>query len=264
MLHYQSKHLTVFQSALYKTTSSLIESQKVMLLVDPNWLPEEIKEVKRHVEQAGENKELYILYTHSDFDHIIGAGAFPDAKTIASEAFHLHADKEAIVRECIDFDLKYYIERNYEHIYPTIDHVIIGDGQQLVIEDLTLTFTFAPGHTDDGLFTYVEPYGIFLAGDYLSDVEIPFIYSGYQDYLKTLGQAKHLLENCEVNVLVPGNGNVTISKNDMWERLNFSMKYVKELPDNPQLEDECRKKFSFYDGMHESHVANIKQARKEK
>ncbi|GAA0358546.1 MBL fold metallo-hydrolase [Alkalibacterium iburiense] len=263
MLHFQKEGLTVFQSSIYKTTAAVIETEKAIVLSDPNWLPDEVKEIKEFILERIKHKQLIIIYTHSDFDHIIGAGAFPEATVIASEAFKENAQKDECVEQCKSFDQKYYIMRDYLHTYPSVDIVIQKDGQQVKIGDLTLTFYLSPGHTPDGLFTIVEPYGVFLAGDYLSDVEIPFIYSGYQDYLKTLGQAKHLLENCEVNVLVPGHGNVTISKNDMWERLNFSMKYVKELPDNPQLEDECRKKFSFYDGMHESHVANIKQARKE-
>lgn len=84
MLHFKKYNITVFQSVLYKTTSTIIESNEVILIVDPNWFSNEIEEIKNSISGQVNNKQLYVIYTHSDFDHIVGSGAFPKAKVIAT------------------------------------------------------------------------------------------------------------------------------------------------------------------------------------
>src|SRR5690606_29710983 len=147
------------------------------------------------------NKELYIIYTHSDFDHIIGSGAFPKAKVIATKALQMHPNKENIMKEIYDFDQQYYIERNYTPVYPDVHIPIDSDGEEVKIGDLSLIFYTAPGHTIDSLFTIIEPYGIFLAGDYLSDVEFPFIHN-YKDYVNTMDKASFIMEKYDLRYLV--------------------------------------------------------------
>jgi len=65
----------IFKSALFQTNSTLFVSDKAILLVDPNWLPEEIKKIQEVISLYIEGRELYLLFTHSDYDHIIGAGS---------------------------------------------------------------------------------------------------------------------------------------------------------------------------------------------
>src|SRR5699024_5323086 len=151
-----------------------------------NWLPEEVERIRRYVDSIKNNrKQLYLILTHSDFDHIIGSGAFPEAKVIASRELRENQHKEDVIEEIRQFDQDYYLQRNYTPTYPEVDYVIEEDGQTLDLDTCILTFYQAPGHTSDGIFTVIEPFGIFLAGDYLSDVEFPFITSNYTDYVQT-------------------------------------------------------------------------------
>lgn len=265
MLHFHDNHLTVFQSSLYMTTTAIIQSNNVMIITDPTWLPGEIEEIKNFIDKHLGNKELYIIYTHSDFDHIIGSGAFREAKVIATEEFKNNPNKKEIVREIYDFDQQYYIERNYRPTYPVVDLPIVMDSQKAQLADVSLTFYKAPGHTNDGLFTIVEPYGIFLAGDYLSDVEFPFITSSYQDYVKTIDKASAILNRYDINYLIPGHGSVTCERQEMLNRINFSKYYLEQLiHDYSDLENECRKKFRFFEGMKNIHFENKKLANEEK
>ena len=183
MIQFEQKQLTVFQSVLYQTTSAVLKTNEVMILTDPNWLPTEVAAIKTYINDVIGNRKLYIIYTHSDFDHIIAAGTFPEATTIASEKFVNRTDKEKVLEEILQFDAQYYVKRDYPIRYPEIDIVISEDAQTLMLGDTTLTFYLAPGHTEDGLFTVIEPYGILFAGDYLSDVEFPFIddFDGLKD-----------------------------------------------------------------------------------
>ncbi|WP_423188683.1 MBL fold metallo-hydrolase [Alkalibacterium sp. f15] len=264
MFHFQEKNLTVFQSSLYKTTSAVVHSEEAIIMTDPTWLPEEIAEIQSHIQEHLGDKQLYIIYTHSDFDHVIGSGAFPEATVIASEGFQNNPKKEEVLEEMNAFDQEYYIERNYEPRYPTIDRVISADGEKLELGDMTLTFYQAPGHTNDGLFTVIEPCGIFLSGDYLSDVEFPFIESGYHDYKETVEKASWIMQHHDLNTHVPGHGNVTKQKQEIMDRIDFSKQYLNRLlDDGTGLEKECRNRFRFFEGMKNSHLENVERASKE-
>ncbi|OJF92118.1 MBL fold metallo-hydrolase [Alkalibacterium sp. 20] len=263
MLHYQKNNLTVFQSSLYKTTSAVIHSEEAIIMTDPTWLPEEIEGIKRYIKVHLGDKQLYIIYTHSDFDHIIGSGAFPEATVIASEEFQNNPKKEEVLKDIDAFDQEYYLERNYVPQYPTVDRVIKKDGEKMELGDMTLNFYKAPGHTNDGLFTVIEPCGIFLSGDYLSDIEFPFITSGYHDYIDTIDKASLIMQYHDINIHVPGHGNATNQKQEIMDRIDFSKQYLKRLLNNDtELEKECRSKFRFFEGMKSSHLENVERANK--
>lgn len=264
MLHYQNNKLTVFQSALFQTTSAVIESEEALIVTDPTWLPHEIEEIKQHINKRIGSRQLYIIYTHSDFDHIIGAGSFPDAKVIATEAFQTNSKKQEILREIHNFDQEYYLMRNYEPKYPSVDRVIREDREKLVLSDMTLMFYKAPGHTADGLFTVVEPLGVFLSGDYFSDVEFPFITSSYKDYVTTVDKAGRIMDHKDIRIHVPGHGSVSDEREELLERIAFSADYLKRLAEkDTTLETALKEKFRFFEGMKSSHQVNREMAKKE-
>ncbi|WP_079480262.1 MBL fold metallo-hydrolase [Halobacillus salinus] len=259
MIQYKDKYLQVFQSALYKTTSSVIQTAQSIIAVDPNWLPEEIDRIQRYVYSVKRDRHLYIIYTHSDFDHIIGSGAFPDATVIATESLKNRSDKERVMEEVYQFDQAHYLDRSYEPHYPAVDIIVCEDGQTLDVGDASLTFYLAPGHTEDGLFTLVEPHGIFLSGDYLSDVEFPFVYSSLSDYQHTINKVEDILHKHTVRIQVPGHGTTTNEIEEVQERVAFSNLYLEKLKSHDKsLEKVLEEKFPFYDGMRGEHLDNKK------
>jgi hydroxyacylglutathione hydrolase len=237
MIIFQKDGLTVFQSALWKTTSSVIETDDFILVVDPTWLPHEIEEIQEHVAHLRNEKDLYLLFTHGDFDHIIGYRAFPGAKVIGSKGMQEHPRKQYKLNLIQHFDSEYYVERPYSIEFPTIDIVIEEDGQQLVLGDTTLTFYLSPGHTNDGLFTLIEPMGIWITGDYLSDFELPYLFDSAKAYKETLQKAYTVLDSHTVNVLVPGHGLTTEDEKVMKQRIELSQDYLQRLIDAISKED---------------------------
>jgi len=226
---YESEQVTVFQSVLYKTNCTVIQTDDCVLLVDPNWLPFEIECIRNFITQIKGKRPLYLLFTHSDYDHIIGYGAFSDAITIGSSEMNTLPNKEDIIEQIIRFDHDYYIDREYEIAFPKLNHVISEEGEQLKIGQTTLTFFKAPGHTSDGLFTIVEPLGIFIAGDYLSDIEFPYIYSSGTDYDHTLQKVEGILKQHPITLLVPGHGHTTNSPAEIRLRQQQSLTYIQQL-----------------------------------
>ncbi|MBA2173744.1 MBL fold metallo-hydrolase [Halobacillus locisalis] len=261
MIQYRTEQLTVFQSLLYQTTSAVLKTDGAIVIVDPNWLPNEVLQIKEHVQLVRTNEPLYVIYTHSDFDHVIGSGVFPDATVIATEDLANHPDKEGIEREVAEFDQGYYLDRSYTPVFPEVDIKIDADGQILELGGLTLYFYKAPGHTKDSLFTIVQPLGLFLSGDYLSDVEFPFISSSYQDYVATISKAEKIFQQHSIKMHVPGHGSMTKDVVEMLERLSFSKYYLEELATNPEsLRKVCQAKYRFYNGIKEMHEENIRKA----
>jgi len=237
MIQFRNENITVFQSALYQTTSSVVEGEDFVLVVDPNWLPHEIEEIQQHVARVRGEKELYLLFTHGDYDHIIGYQAFPDAQIIGSKGLQEHPNKEQTLDQIRQFDHDFYIKRSYLLVFPIVDWVIEEDGQQLIIGDSTLTFYLAPGHTHDGLFTLIEPLGIWLAGDYLSYFELPFIDDSAKEYETTLRKAESILENHSVSLMVPGHGQTTSSHAEIQRRIHLSQSYMERLTAAVTTED---------------------------
>ena len=257
MHQFTNENITVFQSVLYQTTSAVVKTKQAIILTDPNWLPNEIDEIKAYIRSIIGGRKLFIIYTHSDYDHIIAAGAFPNATTIASEAFVNRPDKEKVLEEIRQFDAQYYIQRDYPIIYPTIDIVIKDDGQIVELEDVACTFYLAPGHTEDGLFTVVEPYGILLAGDYLSDVEFPFI-EEWESYKNTLQKAAAIISDKKIQTLVPGHGRVTNDFMEIQKRVDESMLYLNNLAIGIDQEEVLQHQYPFYNGLKEMHELNKK------
>lgn len=114
------------------------------------------------------------------------------------------------------------------------------------------------------LFTVVEPQGIFLSGDYLSDVEFPFIASNYNDYVNTINTAGHIMLNHNITTQIPGHGSVTQNQEEMMKRINHSKYYLDQLLlDNDELEDYFKKEYKFFDGMKNIHYENREIANRE-
>lgn len=261
MRQFENEQLTVFQSVLYQTTSAVIKTEEALIVTDPNWLPNEIAEIKAYIESIIEDRKLYIIYTHSDYDHIIAAGAFPNATTIASEAFVNRINKEEVLEQIRQFDAQYYIERDYPIIYPQIDIVIKEDGQTLELQDITCSFYLSPGHTADGLFTVVEPFGILLAGDYLSNVEFPFI-EDYEAYFATIQKVQTIISDKEIEVIVPGHGATTNNLDEIQKRIDESLLYLNNLAAGNVNETELQGLYPFYKGLQEMHELNKKTVKK--
>lgn len=263
MIQLEKKHVTVFQSALYMTTSTVVDTSDAVFVIDPCWLPNEIECIKKYVDKVSRGKELYIIYTHSDFDHIIAEGIFENSIVIASKTLNQREDKQAVLKEIREFDEKYYISRSYTPSYPVVNIEVKENGQQLSFENTTLTFYLAPGHTEDGLFIVMEPLGIFLSGDYLSDVEFPFINSSYTDYVQTMKLANTIIKKHRVKLLIPGHGTATEKNAEIKERISFSQWYLQALKKGePQLQSILREKYPFYHSMIASHEQNKIQMEK--
>ncbi len=258
----------IFTSALFQTTSTLLVSDQTILLVDPNWLPHEIIMIQELTKHYLQGRQLYLLFTHSDYDHIIGANAFPEAIVIATEAFTKHPNKEKVLEEIYFFDESNYIQRDYPISYPLVDVIVSKDGQQLTIGDMTLVFYLAPGHNADGMFTIVEEAKTWIAGDYLSDIEFPFIDHSSIDYLDTLQKVDKILEWHDIHQLIPGHGTPAKSIKEIQKRKLENQSYILELKSAARTTNNFNmealwERYQFRRGMEAFHNKNVAKIARE-
>ncbi len=239
---YKSPRLCVFQSALFQTNATVVNTDDCIIVVDPNWLPDEIAAIKKHVKKCGD-KPIYLLFTHSDYDHIIGYGAFPEAVgVIASRAFVENSDKEKNLEQIRAFDDDYYIVRDYEIVYPQVTHVIEHDNQVMSIGKTNLSFLLAPGHNPDGIFTIIDD-DIFIAGDYLCSVEFPYIYFSSTGYEESLNKTVSILNTKKIKVMICGHGDIVSPNNSK----NLNIDTLKRIHDARAYIDSVRASIKNYD-----------------
>jgi hydroxyacylglutathione hydrolase len=271
ILH-DSPQIRVFQSALFQTNSTVVTTDDLVLVVDPNWLPLEIEEIKAFAEaQSAGKKPIYLLFTHSDYDHIIGYRAFSGIaqSVIASHNFVENTGKENTLKQIRDFDDEYYIERNYPIEYPSVSHVISHDGQTLTIGVTKLTFFNAVGHNPDGIFTIVNGQ-YWIAGDYLCGVEFPYIYHSSTEYEKTLRKTDKILKDYDIQLVVSGHGVPTADKSEILKRQKDAFEYIdavrESIKDNLFFDFEAYiayKNYRFPRIMRRFHEANLNLIRGE-
>ncbi len=267
-LQLDNSELVLFESALFRTVSTLIVGKDHLLLVDPNWIPGEVQFITDRVTALAGKRKLYLLFTHSDYDHIIGFGKFPGATTIASRAFVDNPAPDEPLEQIRTFDDAYYITRDYPITYPTITHPVGDDGFAMRMGTEDYLFYQAAGHNPDGLLTLNRSRGILIVGDYLSNIEFPYVYHSVAAYRATLAKLEGIIREEKVRVMVTGHGDHTTEASEMHRRVAESYAYLDALEDSVRNEtpfDFTRlfERYAFPGIMGKFHAGNVATMRRE-
>ncbi|MEZ4911306.1 MAG: MBL fold metallo-hydrolase [Saprospiraceae bacterium] len=253
-------NVIIFQSALYKTNSVVIGFKDVVFIIDPGCLPNEVRIIKEFVDEAYPNSLKVVIYTHADFDHIIGHFAFVDAVNIASFSCNKRLLTKKPLQEMVDFYQSYYIDipNNFGNL--NIDHTIHFDYQILHINDVDLVFYLMDGHTQDGLSIYFPSMETLVVGDYVSDLECPWIEDTLTNYHLTLDKLQIFLSNYPIQTCIPGHGNPYFDKKDILRRIDIDKEYLRMLEgvaSMNEIQSFLSKMYSPNPKLMDIHKANI-------
>jgi glyoxylase-like metal-dependent hydrolase (beta-lactamase superfamily II) len=193
----------VVTSAFWQTNAVALRVDEEAVLIDSPYLPDELDALPSLLAGAGFEPDG-LLATHADFDHLLGRMAFPGLTLGLAESSvqRLHESPGQAQRELRQYDDEYYVVRpaplglGQVQALPVPGHVELGDRE--------LELHPAEGHTVDGMALFDRAQGLLIVGDYLSDVEIPWIHATLADYRATLARLGALVE--DATTVVPGHG----------------------------------------------------------
>lgn len=220
------KNINIFQSSMWQTNTAVIFNEAANVVIDPCYFPVEIKVIADFVNRR-RSFNKYIIFTHSDFDHIVGYQHFKGARLIAQEEL-CFCDEEDQLIQLREIDQTYYINRKIPFEFPKPD-VTFRHDYRIPLSDDELLLVHAPGHTSDSSLIISLANRVMFAGDYLSDLEFPFVYFNTGAYLKTLELAAKLVKEYDIDYVVPGHGDIAKGKKEINDRIRGDKEYLESL-----------------------------------
>jgi len=177
-------------------------------VIDSPVLPDELDALPTLLEQARFPTPSGLLATHGDWDHLLARLAFPGVALGCAEstAERLQAAPGEAQQELRSFDEELMIERPRPLALGSVQALPVPG--RCDIGDCELELHPAVGHTPDGMAILIDWAGVLVAGDYLSEVELPTLNDGgdRDAYLATLERLRPLVAGAEH--VVPGHGPV--------------------------------------------------------
>lgn len=162
----------------------LIQGNRHWFLCDTHLGPVSMEVVQEYIRESGEGKPLIVFNSHSDYDHIWGNCAFPEATIIAHRLCKEEMEEkgEGALRNFADF-------QNGEVQILLPNRVF---EERLDFEEDGVEFFYSPGHTINSASCYDREDGILFVGD-LIERPIPYVGSYRLDlYLQTLEQIRQM------------------------------------------------------------------------
>lgn len=227
MLQFSEGKLSVFQSRAYMTNSIVAESGNSLIIVDPTWYPDEIEDIRQYIDTHYPTHDKYLLITHLDYDHVWGWQAFPDARIICPDPALFTTCAVKCLQEWQEWDQNHAITRPYPVRLPSDIHLPLSSDCELIENELRIQFFAVPGHTADSFAAYIPALKVLVAGDYLSNIEIPWIGTNSTAYTDSLDTFIKILEQHKPEIMVPGHGNVQQSADKILQSIEQAKNYLK-------------------------------------
>lgn len=243
----------VATSRMMATNVTVLRAGREALVVDAPYFPDELAELPAF---AGA-RDVRLFATHSHFDHLLARFAYPHATLIIgrSTAEALAAAPDAPSRVLATEDARVYVTRDRPLLFGALRGVSVPDW--LDVGPHAAELVEAAGHAADGTALWAPWEGVLCCGDYLSDVEIPWLApDGSRDaYRATLERLAPYVDRARL--VVPGHG-TPCSGEEARRRLEADLRYLDALGDAdpgqplPAGRDTPRQR--------EIHRANVKRA----
>ena len=211
----------VMTSALWQTNAVALRAGEEAMLIDSPYFPDELEMLPEVLRQSGFDP-VGLIATHADWDHLLGRFAFPDASLGVAEstASRIREEPGVAQKKLRDADNQYYVRRPQPLSLGSYQPLPVPGKLELGGEEIELYP--AEGHTNDGMILFARWCGVLVAGDYLSDVELP-TWTSKELYRKTLDRLRGLV--ADANVVVPGHG-APMPRNKALEVLEEDIAYL--------------------------------------
>lgn len=162
-----------------------------------------------------------LIYTHGHGDHALGSAPFAGAEVIAHRLMPVECRRllpSLAARNGLSVE-----EQAARVVWPTLtfsEEVTIDTG------DRHLRLFPTPGHSQDGVSILVEEDKLLIAGDAVVTGIVPAIGDGDS---RVLEKTLHRLLQMEIDVLVPGHGEVVRGRTQVQDRLRWIAGYLRNV-----------------------------------
>ncbi len=218
-------------SRCYAMNSLLLSADGHALVVDPGVLPSELDELAGAVKaDAPRFERVALAFTHPHWDHVLGLPWFPGATTFAHSGF-----ADALERDAVELatEADRWLASEGErlpHPFRPFTPQLTAHGSAVVrLGPFSVVTYDTPGHNANHLALWLPDHGILVAGDLLSDIEIPWLDSPPWVYRASLKSLHWLFEQEDVRTLVPGHGPLAHGRTNGYRRLLRDMDYLLHL-----------------------------------
>jgi glyoxylase-like metal-dependent hydrolase (beta-lactamase superfamily II) len=154
--------LFTLESDGFITSVYVIRGEKFNFLIDTLTGPKTIAEVKDFIKKELPAMPLFVIYTHSHYDHTWGTCLFDNRIVVAHEKCY----------ELLDINERKFLKEKPEfadgEVEIVLPDMLFKESLSFTEEDLKLFYS--PGHTVDSLSIYDEKDKVLFVGD---NIEIP-------------------------------------------------------------------------------------------
>jgi hydroxyacylglutathione hydrolase len=221
--------IRVRQSKAYAMNSVVLADPEHTLIVDPGVLPSELDDLARAAPESGA-ETLTLIFTHGDWDHVLGRPWWPRATTLAHDQFAAEVRHKSAT---ILSEARAQAEREGE----TWERGFVPFAPDEAVSGLRFTklgpwrvvFRDAFGHSPSMLTIHLPERRLLIAADLLSDIEIPMIEDSWQAYHRTLAELEPLAAHGAIETVIPGHGSIADGRDAVVARIERDLGYLDAL-----------------------------------
>lgn len=221
--------ILVRQSRAYAMNSVVLTDPEHTLIVDPGVLPSELDDLAR--ETARHFTEAHtLIFTHGDWDHVLGRPWWPRAATLAHDRFAEEIRrKSASIRSEAEAQAAREGESWERGFDPFVPDEAVSGLRFTKLGPWRVVFRDAFGHSPSMLTIHLPERRLLIAADLLSDIEIPMIEDSWQAYRRTLAELEPLAAHGAIETVIPGHGSIARDAGEVMRRLRKDLDYLDEL-----------------------------------
>lgn len=194
--------IEVVQLGHIHTNCYLIESENAAVVIDPGFNSQKVEDFLT----ANKDKHTAILLTHAHFDHIGGASRLKELTN--TEIFVPEKEEPFLNDPDVNLSRRFHVKTPYMEA-----DVLVCDGQELKIGDLTFSVLETPGHTLGGV-SFLLNKNLF-SGDTLFYESVGRTDAPGGDMSSLETSIKKLYELDQNTVVYPGHGEATTIGHEM-------------------------------------------------
>ena len=183
-----------------KVRGILVVGERRALVFDPLVSPH----TTRSLRALCPGREIVVVYSHADWDHIWGAcGLSPDLVIGHVECAKRFADPFDVAKTLDDYRTRYPFELSQVVLIPP--HDTFTSTLTLSLGGISVELQHCPGHSRDSIVALIPERSLLLGGDCI-ELPIPLLNQGSENLSRWIDRLTVLEQETQISVCIPSHG----------------------------------------------------------